>query len=79
VLAFSFYKFFVREVIMEQDFLTVDELAQRLRVPKSWIYGQTRQTDQGAIPRLKVGKKYLRFRLEDVMDWLEKNQNEWRS
>jgi excisionase family DNA binding protein len=69
----------VREVIMDKALLTVDELAERLRVPKSMIYRFTRITDSGAIPRIRVGKKYLRFRLEDVMDWLEKNQNEWRS
>jgi excisionase family DNA binding protein len=60
---------------MVQDLLTVDELAETLRVPKSWVYGQTRQTGRGAIPRLKVGK-YLRFKLPEVMQWLEKQQNE---
>ena len=60
---------------MEQkNLLTVEELAERLQVPKSWIYGQTRQTNSGAIPRIRVGK-YLRFRLEDVMAWLERQQS----
>ena len=62
---------------MDQKFLTVDELAEQLKVPKSWIYGQTRQTDTGAIPRIRVGK-YLRFRLDDVMAWLEKQQEAGR-
>lgn len=58
---------------MEKDFLTVSELAEKLRVPRSWIYGKTLKTDSNAIPRFKVGK-YLRFRLDDVMDWLDRQQ-----
>lgn len=60
---------------MNHEYLTVEELAEKLRVPKSWIYGQTRQTDLGSMPRIKVGK-YLRFRLEDVMAWLERQQDQ---
>ena len=53
------------------DFLTVDELAEALRVPKSWVYSRTRQTGTGSIPRVQVGK-YIRFRFQDVMDWIER-------
>ena len=56
------------------DFLTIDELADRLKVQKSWIYSRTRETGPGTMPKLKVGK-YLRFDYEVVMDWLKK-QNE---
>ncbi len=52
------------------DFLTIDELAEKLRVPKSWIYGQTRRKGPDCIPCVRVGK-YLRFREQDVMAWLE--------
>jgi excisionase family DNA binding protein len=58
------------------DFLTVDELAETLKVPKSWIYSKTRETGQEAIPRVKVGK-YIRFVESEVIDWL-KRQNENR-
>ena len=58
---------------MEQNLLTVSELAEKLRVPRSWVYSQTRQTDVNSIPKIKVGK-YLRFNLNDVMEWLEKQQ-----
>ena len=57
-------------------FLTVDELAERLKVPKSWIYSRTRETGPASIPKLKVGK-YIRFVESEVMDWL-KRQNEGR-
>ena len=61
---------------MTEQLLTVDELAETLKTPKSWVYGKTRETGPDAIPRLKVGK-YLRFRLDDVFQWLEK-RNEAR-
>jgi len=56
---------------MQQDLLTLNELAEKLKVKPSWVYGYTRQTGPDAIPRIKVGK-YLRFREPEVMDWLRK-------
>jgi excisionase family DNA binding protein len=50
--------------------LTVDELAERLKVPKSWVYRQTREKGPNTIPREPVGK-YLRFRESEVMTWLK--------
>ncbi len=57
----------------KNDLLTVPELARALKVQPSWIYGETRKTGKGSIPRIRVGK-YLRFRLEEVMDWLKSHQ-----
>ena len=59
---------------MNQDLLTVSELAEVLRTPVSWVYSRTREKGPRAIPIVRVGK-YIRFRLDDVMDWL-KSQNE---
>jgi excisionase family DNA binding protein len=56
---------------MKQDFITVDELAESLRVPKSWVYSRTRETGPESMPVIKVGK-YRRFVLADVLAWLEK-------
>ena len=56
---------------MNHDLLTIDEMSQRLKVPKSWLYSRTRQAGPDAIPRIKVGK-YLRFEIQAVMDWLRK-------
>jgi excisionase family DNA binding protein len=55
---------------MNEDFKTINELAEILKVPKSWLYSKTRETGNDAIPRLRVGK-YIRFRLPEVMEWLE--------
>jgi len=61
---------------MNQDFLTVSQLAEKLQVPKSWVYGQTRQTAPGSIPRVQVGK-HIRFVESEIMEWLRK-ENEAR-
>ena len=57
----------------ETNFLTVDELAETLRVGNTWVYRQTLRKDADAMPRLKVGK-YLRFDLDAVLKWLEGRQ-----
>ena len=49
--------------------LTIDELASTLKVPKSWIYGRTRDRSNSGIPHIKIGR-YIRFNLADVMAWL---------
>jgi len=56
---------------MNQNLLTVDELAKSLNVPKSWVYSRTRETGPNTMPRIKVGK-YCRFVLDDVLTWLKK-------
>ncbi len=62
---------------MNESFLSVDELAESLKVPKSWVYSRTRETGPGSIPRLMVGK-YCRFRFPDVLAWLETQNIEGR-
>jgi len=58
---------------MNENFLTVDELAEDWKVPKSWVYARTRETGPGTIPRIKVGK-YIRFEKNKVMEWLKDQQ-----
>ena len=47
----------------ESGLLTAEELASRLRVPKSWVYEQSRQD---RLPTVRVGK-YIRFELHEVL------------
>jgi excisionase family DNA binding protein len=47
----------------ESGLLTAEELASRLRVPKSWVYEQSRQD---RLPTVRVGK-YIRFELQEVL------------
>jgi predicted DNA-binding transcriptional regulator AlpA len=51
----------------------VNTLAEMLCVPVSWVYGKSRETDPGSIPKIKCGK-YLRFDPEEVMEWLRNQQ-----
>ena len=61
---------------MSEQYLTVEELAQKLRVPKSWVYSQTRKTGAGSLPRIKLGK-YLRFNWNQVQNWArEQSENQ---
>lgn len=53
------------------ELLNVQELAQELKVPASWIYGQTRKKDPNGLPCLRFGK-YYKFRKTDVLDWAER-------
>lgn len=56
----------------EEPFLTLGELATKLRRHPSWIYQQTRRTDEESIPRRKVGK-YLLFLWSEVGPWIDKH------
>ncbi len=53
--------------------LTVEELAERLNLPASWIYAHTRKRSSDPIPGFRLGK-YWRFRESDVLDWLERQR-----
>ena len=61
-----------------RELLTIDELSERLRVPKSWCYDKTRQKGPDAIPVIRVGK-YCRFEIGAVMDWLQKKRRRKKS
>lgn len=45
--------------------LTIDEAAALIRVPKSWLYERTRLN---TVPHVKLGK-YLRFDREELLTW----------
>lgn len=60
---------------MEHELLTVDEIAARLKLKKSWIYAHSRETGPGSIPRTKIGK-YLRFNETEVMAWIKETYGE---
>jgi predicted DNA-binding transcriptional regulator AlpA len=53
-------------------FLNVDQIAEYLNVPTSWIYGHTRENADEVIPRIKIGK-YLRFNPDshEFEQWLK--------
>jgi len=62
------------EPIEPTDLLTPDELAQRLKVSRSWVFEQTRQRakirNSHPLPCIRLGK-YLRFSWPAVCRWLQ--------
>lgn len=60
------------------DLLTPEELAARLKVPKSWVFEQTRTRasvrNKTPLPCIRLGK-YLRFSWIQVSAWLIENNN----
>ncbi len=69
----------VRAVIREEltavtnaskaELLTPEALAEKLKVPLSWVYEQSRQ---GNIPTHRMGR-YIRFDLREVIESQKKN------
>ena len=51
--------------------LTVDEISDYLKIPKSTIYKLVRE---GKIPAQKIGRHW-RFRKEAIDNWLEKKRD----
>ena len=67
---------------LQVEILTPQQVAERLQLPESWVYEQTRNraSVRGAdpLPYMKVGR-YLRFKWSDVLAWLERqNRNQRR-
>jgi len=58
-----------------EEYLTVDELAARLKVPKSWVYSRTRLQKVNGFPCHRYGK-YLRFLWSEVISWCRKQSAE---
>jgi excisionase family DNA binding protein len=53
----------------EQVLLTVQEVAEILRVSPSWVYEHTRERCKHRIPGIRLGK-YWRFIEADVVAWV---------
>ncbi len=60
-----------------EELLTPQELAARLKVKVSWVYEQSRSRagirNPTPLPYRKVGK-YLRFAWSEIVEWLDKLQ-----
>jgi excisionase family DNA binding protein len=58
--------------------LTVEDVAELLRVPVSWVYERTRLRGVDRLPGFRLGK-YWRFREAEVISWLERQRAGGRS
>ena len=54
--------------------LTVQEAADLLRVPVSWLYERTRTN---SVPHVKLGK-YLRFDRDELVAWINELRRDGR-
>ena len=57
------------EVNGHEELLTPEQLADKLKVPLSWVYEQSRQ---GNIPTHRIGR-YIRFDIAEVLESQKKN------
>jgi excisionase family DNA binding protein len=55
------------------ELLTVDEVAERLRVTKHRIWRMVRN---GEIPFTRISKRGTRFRAQDIEKWIEDRTEE---
>ncbi len=60
-----------------QSFLTVQEVAELLRVPVTWVYARTRKRAANRIPGYRLGK-YWRFQESEVLAWVQQQREERR-
>jgi len=60
------------ERIEAERLLTVEELAERLQVPRGWVYERTRRAERNGLPVIRVGK-YCRFDFAAVLEYLKTN------
>jgi excisionase family DNA binding protein len=51
------------------DLLTPSELAERLKVPQSWVYEMMRPSRKTSLPVLRAGR-HLRFSWTAVCAWM---------
>jgi excisionase family DNA binding protein len=51
--------------------LTAQEVAELLNVPVSWVYKRTGNRAVDALPVVRLGKRILRFRAEEIREYIE--------
>jgi len=55
---------------MSSPLLTAEEVAERLKVPRTWVYRAARE---GELPSVRCGR-YRRFDADDVDHWIEEQK-----
>lgn len=57
------------EMVTTNELLTVEETAQYLRVPVSWVYERTRRR---AMPMRKLGR-HVRIPRQELLAWIDRH------
>ena len=63
-----------RSRVSPEDILTPEELAQRLKLPVSWVREKTRSRCPDPMPCFRIGR-YVRFDWRRVAEWLASTEN----
>jgi excisionase family DNA binding protein len=53
------------------EILTVEDVAELLRVTPGWVNEKTRRRARNPLPAHRIGR-YLRFRQSEVLAWFDK-------
>ena len=56
---------------MSAPLLTAEEVAEQLKVPRTWVYRAARD---GELPSVRCGR-YRRFDADDVESWIENRKS----
>lgn len=62
----------------DESLLTIQQVADMLHVPVSWVYGRTRKRSVERLPGIRLGK-YWRFREEEIHTWVESQRGGHRA
>ncbi|MCA1841492.1 MAG: helix-turn-helix domain-containing protein [Actinobacteria bacterium] len=63
------------QLIFSSRYLNIEQVAEIIGVPKSFIYRRTARGHDDPIPHYRLGG-HLRFKLDDVEEWIERHRNE---
>jgi excisionase family DNA binding protein len=55
------------------ELLTVEEVAQRFKVPRTWVYAAVRGRTRRKLPHVRIGR-YIRFEETAVKLFIESNK-----
>ena len=55
----------------DEELLTVEDVAEILRVPNAWVYERTRRRSADRIPGFRIGK-YWRFSESEIFAWVKR-------
>jgi excisionase family DNA binding protein len=61
-----------------EKLITIQQVADLLHVPVSWVYGRTRKRSIERLPGIRLGK-YWRFREEEIHAWVESQRGGHRA
>jgi len=60
------------------ELMTVQQVAELLQVPVSWVYGRLRKRSLEKLPGYRLGK-YWRFDKQEVLAWLAQQREKRRA